>query len=142
MKNYGCIACCRKKQAFESDTTLNKTVHSELDTKTVNSISSKSYLKKYAQKFYNIIVLDFTSVQFIDEASCKCLKEVIKEYKTDEVKILFTNCDGKFHIFLIILKNFVYFVYLVSIVFLEKTAWLNSWRKWTATTANSMNSYF
>ena len=81
-------------------------MHSELDAKTVNTTISKSLIKKYTQKFYSVIVIDFSSVQFIDEAGCKCLKEITKEYKNDEVRILFANCNGTFiHFFYRALNN-------------------------------------
>jgi anti-anti-sigma regulatory factor len=70
-------------------------MHSELDTKTVKANVSKSLLSKYIQKFCNVVIIDFSSVQFVDEAACKCLKEVVKEYKLDGVKVMFSNCDGK-----------------------------------------------
>ena len=45
-------------------------------------------------KYYKVIVLDCTQVQFIDETTVKTLKEVINEYKKEKVKFFMTNCNG------------------------------------------------
>ncbi len=40
------------------------------------------------------IILDFSLVQFVDEAGTKCLQKIIKEYKKQNTDILFTNLNG------------------------------------------------
>jgi anti-anti-sigma regulatory factor len=46
------------------------------------------------EKKYKIVIVDCVSVQFIDEAGFKCLKEIINEYEKENVKFLLTNCNG------------------------------------------------
>ncbi|CAF0714401.1 unnamed protein product [Brachionus calyciflorus] len=46
-------------------------------------------------KKFDAIVLNFTDVQFVDEAGCKCLQQVIKEYENENVKVLLACCNEK-----------------------------------------------
>ncbi|RNA41759.1 solute carrier family 26 member 6-like, partial [Brachionus plicatilis] len=46
-------------------------------------------------KKFETIIINFTNVQFVDEAGCKCLKEIIKDYESDNIQILFACCNGK-----------------------------------------------
>ena len=54
------------------------------------------------------IILDCSSIQFIDEMGVKTLKEIIKEYKKENIKLLLTNCNGKLD-----LKLKIYFLKLM-----------------------------
>jgi anti-anti-sigma regulatory factor len=48
------------------------------------------------EKKYKVLIVDCVSVQFIDEAGFKCLKEMINEYEKENIKFLLTNCNGKY----------------------------------------------
>ena len=45
-------------------------------------------------KEFKVIILDFESVQFVDEAAVKCLEKILNEYDKQNVQVLFTNCNG------------------------------------------------
>ena len=87
------MACYKSNDQNISDAT-NDTIQSELELnrKVNKNAVSNSFLKK---SFSGFIIVDFTLVQFVDETGCKCLKEVVKEYTNDGVKMFFTNCNGK-----------------------------------------------
>jgi anti-anti-sigma regulatory factor len=51
-------------------------------------------------KKYKIVIVDFVSVQFIDETGFKCLKEIIDEYEKENIRFLLANCNGKYHFLL------------------------------------------
>lgn len=45
-------------------------------------------------KKFETIIINFSNVQFVDEAGCKCLKEIIKDYESDKIQIIFACCNG------------------------------------------------
>ena len=58
-------------------------------------------------KYYKVIVLDCTQVQFVDESAVKTLKEIINEYKKENVKFYMTNCSGKIPGFWLLIPYFL-----------------------------------
>jgi hypothetical protein len=100
MKNYGCLLCCKQKQQSNSDADLNE-ANLEANPLQASPSSVLAGAKSWStKKYYNTIIVDFSSVQYVDEAGCKCLKEVVYEYTKDGIKIFFTNCNRKLIFFL------------------------------------------
>ena len=52
---------------------------------------------KQTKKYFKLIIIDFTCVQFIDEFAFKCLEKIQKEYKNNGVEIVLTNCNGNYY---------------------------------------------
>lgn len=85
--NYGCFLCCNENE--------NK---SECDKNIGNSLLNKEEslkLNKCSKSCCDIIIIDMTLVQFIDETGVKCLTQVFNEYTKDNVNLMFTNINGK-----------------------------------------------
>ena len=98
--NYGCLLCCcqRKNSTDSSDVNLdnsNSPHNKNLDETVALKEETKSNKnhRNPSKKYYSAIIVDFSSVSFVDEAGCKCIREVYKEYKGDNIKLLFTNCN-------------------------------------------------
>lgn len=89
-QNYGCLCCCCGKS---DEVSLNGTVEANNEDQRLNQASP---VKGEDKKYYKVIILDCTLIQFIDESGVKCLREVIKEYNKEDVKFLLANCNGKF----------------------------------------------
>ena len=48
-------------------------------------------------------------IHFVDESGVKCLEKLLNEYKKQGVRIIFTNCNGKFNkkiLYLVCLNKF------------------------------------
>ncbi len=63
-----------------------------------SSISSSNNFVEIKQ--YNIIILDCTLIQFIDETGVKCLNDLINDYKKENVQFLLSNCNSMYLAFL------------------------------------------
>ena len=102
--NYG---CCTSKRAHKNKDANN---NEELNQAT-NILIETGEGNHENEKKYKILILDFVSVQFIDEAGFKSLKEIISEYERANVKLLLTNCNG---------NNFLWilFIYKISKFFI------------------------
>jgi anti-anti-sigma regulatory factor len=76
-----------------------------------NTFVNKEENLKFNANEMNVIVLDMTLVQFVDETGVKCLNLIYDEYTKDNVRFLFTNCNGIYLIIFIlfILTNNIYF---------------------------------
>lgn len=48
-----------------------------------------------ARKYFKMIIIDFSSVTFIDEFGVKCLQKIKHDYNQDDVKIVLTCCNSK-----------------------------------------------
>lgn len=44
---------------------------------------------------YRVILIDMQLVQFVDESGCNCLRDIVKEYSVDGVRVLLANCSPK-----------------------------------------------
>lgn len=91
VSNYGC-SCCSRKRGKETDG------DDENDTRPVERVvvgGESVSLRKSSKIEVEAIIIDMTSVQFVDEAGCNCIKQVVKEYASENVKILLANCNGK-----------------------------------------------
>jgi len=61
------------------------------------------------RKMFKIIIIDFSMIHFVDESGVKCLEKLLNEYKKQGVRIIFTNCNGKFNekiLYLVCLNKF------------------------------------
>lgn len=64
-----------------------------------NTFVTKEETLKLNIKEMNVIVIDMTLVQFVDETGVKCLNLIYDEYTKDNVRLLFTNCNGNLPFF-------------------------------------------
>jgi hypothetical protein len=89
--NFSCLKCCNNSNEPENNVEIDCENNQELNE--LNNISTKKQTKKY----FKLIIIDFTCVQFIDEFAFKCLEKIQKEYKNDGVEIVLTNCNGNYY---------------------------------------------
>jgi len=73
---------CYKKLNCEWNVNVN--LNDENDFVNLNKID----------KTINLIIIDFTSVEFIDEMAVKCLQNIISLYEKENVRVLFANCNS------------------------------------------------
>ena len=75
----------------------NKPCNIELIDRSEKGLSdSNSSISNSENKYYDIIILDCTLIQFIDETGVKCLNDLIKDYKKENVQFLLSNCNSKY----------------------------------------------
>ncbi len=98
MANYGCAGGCKCARSAASSSSesereaVNATNLSLLESRAAETTPTSAATK---EKSVDTIILDMMSVQFVDEAGCKCLRDVVKEYSKENVDILFAHCNGK-----------------------------------------------
>lgn len=82
--NYGCMfKCCasnREKEARNADSEASM------------SLNDQSASEKRTK--FSIIILDFSNVEFVDDAAFKILKKLIESYKSDGIRVVLANCHG------------------------------------------------
>ena len=98
------MSCKKSKQTEDTDVKL------EMSDIPSNDLS-KSLIPdhKIKKNKFKHIIIDFENVQFVDEAGAKCLDTIVKEYKKENINVIFANCKGifnAFHHFFFGLHNF------------------------------------
>lgn len=61
-----------------------------------NASIDSTVIEKEELQINKAIILDLSLVIFVDEAAVKILKKIFDEYYKGEIKILFSNANGKF----------------------------------------------
>jgi ABC-type transporter Mla MlaB component len=88
---FGCRCCCKEETAAaESGNNENNKSSNELAENTrdelIQSVGDGSIV-------VDSIILDLSSVRTIDEAAVKTLREMVNDYKKDNVNLYLTNCS-------------------------------------------------
>ena len=78
---------------FNVELIVHKSNNEAVNTyeETTNDIDSIQDMDK---KYYKNIILDCSSIQFVDETGAKCLRDLIGDYQKENVTFLLTNCNG------------------------------------------------
>jgi hypothetical protein len=69
----------------------NNTEPMNIYDETTNDVDS---IQNVDIKYYKNIILDCSSIQFVDETGVKCLRDLISDYQKENVTFLLTNCNG------------------------------------------------